>query len=103
MRLRRIGELWWFYNSMKRRLIPILAPESLLKMPTKQLLGRLRGLHERKQSAAVSDLTTKEIAASQGILFKDSAEWQDAHGDLKAVLAMSEHITSGAEDTKHRK
>ncbi len=71
---------------MKRRLIPILAHEALLKMPTKQLMGRLRALHQCEQSAALSDLTADEIA----------------YGDLKAVLAAREHVPSGAQRAKIR-
>jgi hypothetical protein len=88
---------------MKRRLIPILAPEFLLKMPTKQLLGRLRALHRCEESAAFSDLTDGEIAANKGILFKKSAEWQDACDHLKAILATREHVPSAAERTRNRK
>ncbi|MDB6064698.1 MAG: hypothetical protein JWR26_906 [Pedosphaera sp.] len=87
---------------MKRRLIPILPPDSLLKMPTKQLLGRLRSLQRCEEAAALSDLTQAEIAASEGILFKDSAQWRKAYDDLKAVLATREHVSSSTERTKNR-
>ena len=40
-----------FDNYMKRRLILIVQPEALLKMPTKQLLGRLQALHRCEESA----------------------------------------------------
>ena len=82
---------------MKRRLIPVLPPESLLSMPTKQLLGRLHSLQRCEEAAAFSDLSREEITASEGILFKDSAEWQRAYADLKAVLATREHIPTAAE------
>ena len=68
-------------------MIPVLAPEILAGMPTKQLLGRLRSLLQCEESAALSDRTPEEAAASEGILFKNTAEWQRAHADLKAVLA----------------
>jgi hypothetical protein len=97
-----VAQLSTFDNCMKRRLISILAPEALLKMPTKQLLGRLRALHRSEQSAALSDLTADEIASREGILFKDSPEWQDAYAHLKAVLATREHLPSGAECAKTR-
>jgi len=87
---------------MKRRLIPILPAASLQTMPTKQLLGRLRSLQRCEESAAISD-RTEEVAASDGILFKDSAEWQRAYGDLSAVLAMREHIPSAAERAQTRR
>jgi len=72
-------------------------------MPTKQLLGRLRALQKCEESAAISDLTAEEIAASKGILFKDSAAWRVAHGHLKTVLATREHVPSAAERTKTRR
>ena len=87
---------------MKRRLIPILRPESLLKMPTKQLLGRLRALHKCEESSALSDLTAGEIAG-KGILFKNSVEWQVAYDQLKAILPTREHVPSAAERTMKRK
>ena len=87
---------------MKRRLIFSLAKESLLKMPTKQLLGRLRALQRCEESAALSDLTADEIAARTGILFKDSAEWRDAYSHLKAVLATREHLPTAAERIRTR-
>jgi hypothetical protein len=82
---------------MKRRLIPVLAPEILASMPTKQLLGRLRSLHQCEESAALSDRTPDQVAASEGIVFKNTAEWQRAYADLKAVLATREHVPSATE------
>lgn len=87
---------------MKRRFIPLLRPEALLKMPTKQLLGRLRALHRCEESSALSDLSAGEIA-SKGILFKNSVEWQVAYDQLKAIIATREHVPSAAERTKKRK
>src|SRR5437868_2280785 len=87
---------------MKRRLIPVIAPACLLKMPTKQLLGRLQALRRCEESAAHSDLTAEEIAASKGILFKDSGEWRDAYCQLKALLATREHVPSASERTRTR-
>jgi hypothetical protein len=88
---------------MKRRLIPILNPDFLRKMPTKQLLGRLRALHRCEESAAFSELTAGEIAASTGILFKNTTEWQVAHDQLKVILATREHILTAAERITKRK
>ena len=88
---------------MKRRLILILAEEALQKMPTKQLVGRLQTLHRCEESAALSDLTAEEILTKEGIVFKKSAEWREAHGQLKAVLATREHIPSAAERTRTRR
>ena len=71
-------------------------------MPTKQLLGRLQALHECEESSQFSDLTAGEIAASNGILFKNSAEWQMAYENLKTILATREHVPSAAERAKNR-
>jgi len=87
---------------MKRRLIPVLAPESLASMPTKQLLGRLLSLQQCEGSAALSDRIPGEAPASEGILYKDTAEWQKAYADVKAVLATREHAPSAAERSKRR-
>jgi len=90
------------FKLMKRVLIPILSPESFAGMPTKQLLGRLRALHECEESASLSDRSPAEIVADPGILFKDTAQWKEAHSQLKAVLAKREHVPSATERAKKR-
>ena len=65
-------------------------------MPTKQLLGRLHSLQRCEESASLSDRTL-EVAATEGIVFKKTAEWQSAFTDLKTVLATREHVPSAAE------
>jgi hypothetical protein len=87
---------------MKRRLIPVLARKALASMPTKQLLGRLHSLQQCEESAALSDRTPEEIAVSEGILFKNTTEWQRAYAALKAALATREHVPSAAERTQAR-
>ncbi len=87
---------------MKRRLIPVLAAKSLTSMPTKQLLGRLHSLQQCEESAALSDRTPAEIAVSEGILFKNTAEWQRAYADLKAVFATREHVPAAVERANAR-
>jgi hypothetical protein len=87
---------------MKRSVLHVLSQEYLDKMPTKQLLGRLRRLHECQESAAVSDFTADEIAASKGILFKDSPEWVVAFQQVKRVLATREHVPSAADRATRR-
>ena len=82
---------------MKRYPIPVLAPEALVDMQTKQLLGRLRSLHQCEESAVLSDRPPEEVAASEGILFKNTIEWQRAYTDLKTVLATREHAPTAAE------
>src|SRR4051794_29919485 len=88
---------------MKRSVLQVVSQESLSKLPTRQLLGRLRRLHECEESAAVSDLTPDEIAASKGILFKNSPDWQVAYQGLKRVTASREHVPSAAERATKRK
>src|SRR5262245_20693991 len=88
---------------MKRRLIPVLAPKALASMPTKHLLGRLRSLQQCEDSAALSDRSPEEVAASEGILFKNTAEWQTAYADLKAVLALREHVAPAAKRAAARR
>src|SRR5262249_25034069 len=88
---------------MKRSLLHVLSQECLERMPTKQLLGRLRRLHECQESAVFSDMTADEIAASKGIFFKNSPEWQAAYQQLKRILANREHVPSGAERAARRK
>ncbi len=80
---------------MKRRKI---VPQSLAELeswPTKQLLGRLKRLHQCEQSIALSDRATDDHEASGSIEFKDSAEWIAAYDQLKQVLASREHIPRG--------
>jgi hypothetical protein len=66
-------------------------------MPTKQLLGRLLSLQQCEGSAALSDRTPGETEASEGILFKNTVEWQKAYADINAVLATREHVPSPVE------
>lgn len=88
---------------MKARLIQALEPKALAIMPTKQLLGRLRSLQQCEESAALSDRTSEEIASSEGILFKNTPEWQSAYANLKAVLGTREHVPSAAERATARR
>ena len=87
---------------MNRRLIPNMAPELLVSMPTKQLLGRLHALQRCEESAALSD-QTNDGAPTAGIIFKNTAEWLKAYADLKAVLATREHVPSAAQRAETRK
>jgi len=61
-------------------------------MSSRQLLARLARLRFCEDLSHGSDLTPAEIAASDGILFKDTAEWRAAYTDLKRVLASREHV-----------
>jgi hypothetical protein len=75
---------------MRRR--PIF-PRSLVELEalsTKQLLGRLRQLHQCEESLALSD---RDVADDSGrIEFKQSPEWISAFRDVKQVLSRREHV-----------
>ena len=75
---------------MRRR--PIF-PKSLTELEalsTKQLLGRLRQLHQCEESLALSD---RDFADDSGrIEFKESPEWISACHDVKQVLSCREHV-----------
>ena len=86
---------------MKRSPLAVITPEALEKMPTKQLLGRLRRLRECEESASLSDSTTP--AQDAGIVFKETPEWRTAYRQLKQVLSNREHVRTSAERTALRK
>jgi hypothetical protein len=75
---------------MRRR--PIF-PKSLIELEalsTKQLLGRLKQLHQCEESLALSD---RDVADDSGrIEFKQSREWISAFHDVKQVLSRREHV-----------
>lgn len=75
---------------MKRR--PIL-PKTLIELEalsTRQLLGRLRQLHQCEESLAQSD---RDTPAEPGCIeFKQSPEWLTAFHDVKQVLSRREHV-----------
>ena len=75
---------------MRRR--PVF-PKSLAELEalsTKQLLGRLKQLHQCEESLALSD---RDVADDSGrIEFKQSPEWVSAFYDVKQVLSRREHV-----------
>ena len=75
---------------MRRR--PVF-PKSLAELDalsTKQLLGRLKQLHQCEESLALSD---RDVVDDSGrIEFKQSPEWVSAFRDVKQVLSRREHI-----------
>jgi hypothetical protein len=72
--------------------IPLVELEAL---STKQLLGRLRRLHECEESLALSD---RDVANDSGCIeFKQSAEWIAAFRDVKQVLSRREHVPKKSE------
>lgn len=63
--------------------------KELEALPTRQLLARLRRLHQCEQSLAQSD---RDSPDDSGVIeFKDSPEWALAFEDLKKVLTRREH------------
>ena len=68
-------------------------PKSLIELEalsTKQLLGRLKQLHQCEESLALSD---RDVADDSGrIEFKQSPEWVSAFHDVKQVLSRREHV-----------
>jgi len=86
---------------MKRKPILPLSLEELEKLSTKQLLARLRQLHECEESASRSDRYDTSNT-SDAILFKDTTEWKAAYEQVKGVLSLREHVPKGAELAKKR-
>jgi hypothetical protein len=76
--------------------------EELEKLSTKQLLARLRRLHQCEESVLLSDRDDASNT-SEAILFKDTPEWKTAYGQIKGVLSLREHVPKGAELDKKRK
>ena len=86
---------------MRRKPIPPMSLEELEKLSTKQLLARLRHLHECEESALLSD-HDDAINTSGTILFKDAPEWKFAYEQVKGELSLREHVPKGAELVKKR-
>ena len=82
---------------MIARCVELLPPERLRELPTKRLLGRLQRLRECYESFEASDLTAEEIAAADGVVFKNDPKWTAAVADLKRELATREHVPRPAE------
>jgi hypothetical protein len=76
--------------------------EELERLSTKQLLARLRQLHQCEESALLSDRDDASDASGI-ILFKDTPEWQAAYERVKGALSLREHVPKGAELAKRRK
>src|SRR5947209_20310257 len=82
---------------MKRKKIYPMSRKEMEALPTKQLLARLKRLHQCEESLALSDQNAQSYSALGPIEFKDSSEWIDEYDRLKEVLAQREHIPKGAE------
>lgn len=86
---------------MKRdEILPLSLPD-LEAMPTKRLLARLKRLQECEESAASSDRDADRDR--EGIEFKQTEAWQEAHRLLKQILAGREHLPKGPERREARK
>lgn len=77
---------------MKRRPLFILSQDSLLSLPTRQLLGRLQALQRCEESRLLSDHGAGEVLPEEQIFFKDTVVWKAAYAEVKAVLATREHV-----------
>ncbi len=76
--------------------------EELEKLSTKQLLARLKSLHQCEESVSLSDRDDFSNT-SEAILFKDTPEWKAAYEQIKGVMSLREHVPKGAELAKKRK
>lgn len=76
--------------------------DRLDSLSTEELLSRLARLRRCEENREGSDMTAAEIAAVDGILFKDSPEWRQAYEDVKSVPSGREHLPSGAERRQRR-
>ncbi len=75
---------------MKRKPIFAIPLIELEVLSTKQLLARLRRLHECEESLVLSD---RDVADDSGCIeFKQSQEWIAAFKDVKQVLSRREHV-----------
>jgi|SRR5262245_15405712 len=86
---------------MRRKPIPPISLEELENLSTKQLLARLRQLHQCEESALHSDRDDASNASGT-ILFKDTSEWKAAYEQVKGKLSLREQVPKGAELVKKR-
>ena len=88
---------------MPRRL-PILDRAELEAMQTGSLLSRLRKLLACEESREASDRPDDSARQAPGkvIEFKQTAEWIEAHRQLKAVRAHREHLPTAKEQRDKR-
>ena len=86
---------------MRRKPIPPMSLKELEKLSTKQLLARLRHLHECEESALLSDHDDVSYT-SNAMQFKNTPEWKAAYEQVKGALSLREHVPKGAELVKER-
>lgn len=77
---------------MRRKTIATIPPNDLEQMPTKQLLARLKCLHQCEEPLAASDRDKHYQATPDAVEFKQTPEWAAAYAQVKEVLAQREHI-----------
>ena len=85
------------------RVVPRIDRDELKHLPTKALLARLDKLRRCEDSQEGSDMTADEVAAVEGILFKESPEWREAYEAVKAALSTREHVPGAAERREMRR
>ena len=81
---------------MRRKPIHPIPLKELEKLSTKQLLARLRQLHQCEESALLSDRDDASNASGT-IMFKDTSERKAAYEQVKGMLSVREHVPKGAE------
>ena len=86
---------------MSRNPIHPISIEELEKLSTKQLLSRLRRLHQCEESVLLSDHDDVSYT-SDAMQFKNTPEWKDAYENVKGLLSLREHVPKGAELVKKR-
>ncbi len=88
---------------MQLRTVPVVDRSALEKRSTRELLARLRKLLACEESLEASDLEPGEASLrADEIAFKDSAKWQGAYSEVKALLADREHVPGGDERKEKR-
>ena len=77
-----------------------MSEKQLEALPTKQLLARLRRLHQCEESLALSD---RESSNPYGCIeFKQSVEWTAAYKQVRQILARREHVPKGDDLVQRR-
>jgi len=77
-----------------------MKPVKIFPMSEKQLLARLRRLHQCEESLALSD---RESSNPYGCIeFKQSVEWTAAYKQVRQILARREHVPKGDDLVQRR-
>ena len=77
-----------------------MSEAELEALSTRQLLARLRLLHQCEESLVLSDRDSNDDSGC--IEFKQTPEWTAAHAQLKQTLSRREHVPKG-EDLDRRR